>query len=251
MGHIPEEIVMCMSAFLDACYIVRRNDIDSDALSDFDAALRRFFDLRKVFRTLGVRAKGFLLPKQHSLVHYWRQVEDFGTPGGLCSSITESRHITTVKKPWRRSNRYEALGQMLLINQRLDKLAAMHTDFAERDMLPAGHTLPKNTSHQHVPEQSRPNGHDSEDEDEGPVEGDIVMGHVTLAQTCAHQYPRDINELSLHIEEPNLHYLTQVALSQQLNTDRLQRFMPQATPVVLTECDVSTSGPHRHGEAMH
>ncbi|KAJ7362401.1 hypothetical protein DFH08DRAFT_683551, partial [Mycena albidolilacea] len=39
-------------------------------------------------------------------------------------AIPESRHITAVKKPWRRSSRYNALGQMLLTNQRLDKLAA-------------------------------------------------------------------------------------------------------------------------------
>ncbi|KAF8953940.1 hypothetical protein BDZ97DRAFT_1678489, partial [Flammula alnicola] len=45
------------------------------------------------------------------------QVQEFGAPGGLCSSITESRHITAVKKPWRRSSRFEALGQMLITNQ--------------------------------------------------------------------------------------------------------------------------------------
>ncbi|KAH9038559.1 hypothetical protein EDB85DRAFT_1860463 [Lactarius pseudohatsudake] len=217
VGYVPENMVRCMTALLDACYIVRRHDIDIDALNDFDAALRKYFDLREMFRTLGVRRKGFRHPKQHSLVHYRRQVEDFGAPGGLCSSITESRHITAVKKPWRRSNRYKALGQMLLTNQRLDKLAAMHIDFAERDMLPAGRAPPRYTSR--VPNQSRPNGDDSEGEDEGPVEDEVVEGHVDLAQTRARQYPRDIDDLSLHINEPNLHFLTQVALAHQLNTD--------------------------------
>ncbi len=63
-------------------------------------------------------------------------------PGGICSSITESRHITAVKRPWRRSNRYEALGQMLLINQRLDKLAAARVDYVRRGMLAASHDAP-------------------------------------------------------------------------------------------------------------
>ena len=121
---------MCIAAFLDACYIARRQDIDQQALDAFDTALDRFWQLHEVFRTLGVCPKGFKLPRQHSLSHYRRQIEDFGAPGGLCSSITESCHITAVKKPWRRSNRYEALGQMLRINQRLDKLAAMRSDFA-------------------------------------------------------------------------------------------------------------------------
>jgi hypothetical protein len=59
----------------------------------------------------------------------------YGAPNGLCSSITESKHITAVKKPWRWSSHYKALGQMLLINQRLDKLAATHVDFANQGML--------------------------------------------------------------------------------------------------------------------
>ncbi|KIJ16060.1 hypothetical protein PAXINDRAFT_76254, partial [Paxillus involutus ATCC 200175] len=42
----------------------------------------------------------------------------FGAPNGLCPSITESKHITAVKKPWRRSNKHNALGQILRTNQR-------------------------------------------------------------------------------------------------------------------------------------
>ncbi len=42
----------------------------------------------------------------------------------------ESRHITAVKKPWRWSNRYNALSQMLLTNQWLDKLSALRSELA-------------------------------------------------------------------------------------------------------------------------
>lgn len=71
-------------------------------------------------------------------------IRAFGAPNGLCSSITESKHIKAVKKPWRRSSRYQALGQMLLTNQRLDKLAAARVDFQRRGMLKGtclSHTL--------------------------------------------------------------------------------------------------------------
>ncbi|KAJ7902595.1 hypothetical protein B0H14DRAFT_2329344 [Mycena olivaceomarginata] len=88
-----------------------------------------------VFRDLKVRDH-FSLPCQHSVKHYQIKIEDFGAPGGVCSSITESRHITAVKKPWRRSSRHKALSQMLLTNQCLDKLAASRADFIERSMLP-------------------------------------------------------------------------------------------------------------------
>ena len=67
--------------------------------------------------------------------HYIDRIWDFGAPNGLCSSITESKHIKAVKEPWRRSNRFEALGQMLLTNLRLDKIAAARVDFAARGML--------------------------------------------------------------------------------------------------------------------
>ncbi|KAG1871050.1 hypothetical protein C8R48DRAFT_595967, partial [Suillus tomentosus] len=59
----------------------------------------------------------------------------FGAPNGLCSSITESKHIKAVKEPWRQSSHYKALGQMLVTNQRLDKLTASRQDFCAHGML--------------------------------------------------------------------------------------------------------------------
>jgi hypothetical protein len=110
------------------------------ALDALDKALDKFKELREVFRVPGVRPEGFSsLPRMHSIFHYWHHIEDFGAPGRLCSSITESRHITAVKRPWRQSNRHQALGQMLLINQCLDKLAAMRSEFTTHGMLPGRH----------------------------------------------------------------------------------------------------------------
>lgn len=138
-GLVPPDVVKCFAAFLDFCYLVRRNDIDQNDLVKLERALKRFHEHREIFRQTGVRDDQFSLPRQHSLVHYIRNIREFGAPNGLCSSITESRHITAVKKPWRRSNRYQALGQMLLINQRLDKLALARTHYAARGMIPPEH----------------------------------------------------------------------------------------------------------------
>src|ERR1700729_1885028 len=99
-----------------------------------DDALQRFHHHREIFRESGIRMD-FNLPRQHSLIHYPKHIRAFGAPNGLCSSITESKHIKAVKEPWRRSNRFDALSQMLLTNQRLDKLAASRIDFAHRGML--------------------------------------------------------------------------------------------------------------------
>ena len=106
------------------------------------------------------------MPRQHSLVHYHLNIQEFGAPSGLCSSITESRHITAVKKPWRRSSRFDALGQMLLTNQRLDKLNAVRADFISRGMLPLEHQTPVM---------------DDEDDDGGATD-ERVMADVKLAR---------------------------------------------------------------------
>lgn len=134
-GYVHVDITKTLNAFLDFCYIAQRNVLSENSLDALDAALGRFHHYREIFRVSGVRPDGFSLPRQHSLKHYRQHIENFGAPNGLCSSITESKHITAVKKPWRRSSRYEALQQMLTINTRNDKLAAARVDFSSRGML--------------------------------------------------------------------------------------------------------------------
>lgn len=68
-------------------------------------------------------------------MHYADNIRLFGAPNGLCSSITEAKHIVAVKEPWRRTNHYEPLEQILLVNQRLNKLYEMRMDFTNRGML--------------------------------------------------------------------------------------------------------------------
>lgn len=187
-GHVPTEMVQCIGSFLDALYIVRRPDLTEASLAALDTALSKFYKHREIFRTSGVRAKGFNLPRQHSLSKYRHQIEEFGAPGGLCSSITESRHITAVKRPWRRSNRYEALGQMLVTNQRLDKLAASRVDFVDRGMVLPTHSRP-----------TQPKDPDNPDGDEGPVDDARVTGHVILARTRGMWSPDYLTSKSLLI----------------------------------------------------
>lgn len=133
-GHVPRDIVRTFRAFLEFCYLVRRNIITETTLLEIQDALERFHRYREVFKTIGIIST-FSLPRQHSLKHYIHHIRHFGAPNGLCSSITENKHIKAVKEPWRRSSRYKALGQMLLTNQRLDKLAAARIEFTRRGML--------------------------------------------------------------------------------------------------------------------
>nr|GAT44220.1 predicted protein [Mycena chlorophos] len=102
-------------------------------LQAIDDAVERFHRYRKAFRL--IRPDGFSLLRQHAMVHYHPRIEDFAVPNGLCSSITESKHIRAVKRPYRRSNRNQPLGQMLLTNQLLDKLSTARADFTTRGMM--------------------------------------------------------------------------------------------------------------------
>ena len=120
-GFVHVDVIKTLNAFLDFCYIARKDILTEDSLDALDNALRRFHHYREIFRVSGVRPNGFSLPRQHSLIHYRRHIEKFGAPNGVSSLITESKHITTVKKLWCRSSCYEALKQMLTINTRNDK----------------------------------------------------------------------------------------------------------------------------------
>lgn len=133
-GIVPNKMVQCLSAFMNACYIFRRNTISSTALHQAQEFVEAFHRLRDVFIEEGVR-ESISLPRQHALVHYVQLIIQFGSPNGLCSSITESKHIKAVKEPWRRSSRFKALVQMLRCIIRLEKMGALRRQFRERRLL--------------------------------------------------------------------------------------------------------------------
>jgi hypothetical protein len=133
-GHLPQDIVCAFHALLEFCYLVCHNIITEKTLTEIQDALARFHHYHEAFQDAGV-VPTLSLPCQHSLKHYIQLIRLFGAPNGLCSSITESKHIKAVKEPWRCSSHFNALGQMLQTNQQLDKLAALSVDFTRRNML--------------------------------------------------------------------------------------------------------------------
>jgi hypothetical protein len=178
-GLVPEQMVRALSAFLEFCYLVRQSQIDEDVLIEIDAAIERYHIEREIFVEYGIRGD-FNLPRQHALLHYRNLIQMFGAPNGLCSSITESKHIKAVKQPWRRSSRNEPLGQMLLINQRLDKLAAFRVELSSRNML--SNSVNGNPSRSSIPRRApSPTPHvNPAQADAEPVDGLTCEGDVSL-----------------------------------------------------------------------
>jgi hypothetical protein len=167
-------MVRAVSTFTEFCYLARRSQIDETTLKLIDGAIERFHRERDIFIEVGVR-EDFSLPRQHSIIHYSSLIHLFGTPNGICSSITESKHIQAVKKLWRRSNRNHPLGQMLLTNQRLDKLAATRVDFESRGM------LDQRSITQDVPPSHPPPSPIEDDDEVVDALGMTTLGDVKLA----------------------------------------------------------------------
>ncbi|KIJ63554.1 hypothetical protein HYDPIDRAFT_92089 [Hydnomerulius pinastri MD-312] len=237
-GHVPPAMVKCLAAFLDFCYLARRNVISANTLSQLESALARFHVYRQIFIDEGVRESDISLPRQHSLKHYSRSIRLFGSPNGLCSSITESKHIKAVKIPWRRSNRFNALLQMLRTNCRLDKMATIYEAFAARNMM-EGSTLSYTVRVLEGDDPSTPffEAHENNEEDGGPIMGPKVLSSIQLAKTprnfffaiffwflvadlCPNierGYPNTLDDVARDIDQPRLPELTRRFLYDQLN----------------------------------
>ncbi|KAI9430611.1 hypothetical protein H4582DRAFT_2113755 [Lactarius indigo] len=189
-GYVPSAMVRCIAAFMDACYIACRNAINSTFLEHLQDSVETLHQLRTVFIEVGVRTS-LSLPCQHALKHFHRAIHLFGSPKGLCSSITESKHIRVVKEPWQRSNRYHALAQMLKTNSCMDKMAILRQRLEDSGVL-RGLAFPSElgtNNATNVPIDSE----ELEDEDEGVVPG--------KSQNASH--PEFLYALATYIQQPN------------------------------------------------
>ncbi|KAG2116276.1 hypothetical protein DEU56DRAFT_974984 [Suillus clintonianus] len=224
-GHVPQDVVRTFSAFLDFCYIVRREVLMEDDLVQLQDALNNFHQYREVFKTTGVILT-FSLPRQHSMQHYCLMIRRFGAPNGLCSSITESKHIKAVKEPWRRSNRYKALGQMLLTNQRLDKIAAARSDFEARGMLQGSC----------ISDALRGEAGDI-------IDGPTIQAHVDLAANPVSGGARDVSALALDLELPTFPTMLQQFLHDQIHIADPEPpvFDPATAPVFMGRVSLFSS----------
>ncbi|KAF8151423.1 hypothetical protein B0H34DRAFT_822542 [Crassisporium funariophilum] len=204
---VPEGMLHAISAFLNFCYLVRRSQIDKDVLDQIDNAVSRFHHEHQIFIELGIW-DNFLLPRQHALVHYRLMIQMSGAPNGLCSSITKSKHIKAVKQPWRQLSRNHPLGEMLLTNQRIDKMAAARINFESWGMLNStqGNPLPgqRPIPQVHSDAQELAEGVVVEEVDAEDVEGVTLEGDVCLPRHAARGYPKTLAHLSQHLGLPQL-----------------------------------------------
>ncbi|KAF8257450.1 hypothetical protein EI94DRAFT_1774442 [Lactarius quietus] len=158
-GTYKDHLVKWVEMYIMENHVKAQADLILDTLD-------RFHEHCEVFHELSVVPDGFSLPCQHSISHYPFLITQFRAPNGVCSSITESKHKTAVKDAFHQSNQNKPMGQMLVTNQHIDKLAAACIDFASRGMLDGPSVVVSRVSPQ--PEQH------NEELDEAGAVNDIV-----------------------------------------------------------------------------
>ncbi|KAF8130074.1 hypothetical protein K438DRAFT_2135065 [Mycena galopus ATCC 62051] len=72
-GYLPSDMMKCLSAFMEFCYLVHRNAISAPYLTKIQDALDHFHEYRQIFITCGVRPEGalrsFLAPASGHVRH--------------------------------------------------------------------------------------------------------------------------------------------------------------------------------------
>jgi hypothetical protein len=102
-GHVPNDMVECIAVFMEVCYLVCQDDISTADLDLIEKEVSRFHCLWQVFIDTGIH-DGLSLPWQHALMHYPDSIALFGSPNGLCLSITKAKHIKAIKELWWQSS---------------------------------------------------------------------------------------------------------------------------------------------------
>ncbi|KAH9039148.1 hypothetical protein EDB85DRAFT_2072572 [Lactarius pseudohatsudake] len=180
-GYVPNKMLYAVRAFLDFCYIARHNVISEITLTKLEDALAQFLEYRTVFQEEG------------------------------------AKHIKAVKEPWRRSNRNKPLKQILITNQRLDKLMAARIDFTQREMLDRSQLDARLKVMERVQEAfNEQRGKQNAEDPSDVVNDSTILAHVELAKTSYHK--GTVTSITTYIKQPTFPALVQHFLYYQLSS---------------------------------
>ncbi|KAF8259888.1 hypothetical protein EI94DRAFT_1773823 [Lactarius quietus] len=200
-GYIPSMMVHSISAFMDACYIACRNTINLTALELLQDAVETFHKLHDIFIDTGICTM-LPLPCQHALKHFYHSIHLFGSPNGLCSFITKSKHILSTKHTWQRTLHH------------MDKIGLLK-GFCCDDLLADEHEL--------------------DDEDELAIAGetksrDVSEFDVQLATKFQPSYPSRLRTLAAYINQPRFPLVFSQFLYKHCHPEE------QIAPPTIEEC---------------
>ena len=105
------QLLRATRAILDFIYLAQYPCHTSDTLPLLNDALSRFHSNKYIFVDLSIRMN-FNLPKLHSLCHYIKMVQLFGTTDNYTTEYTEQLHIDLAKDAYHATNHKEEYYQM-------------------------------------------------------------------------------------------------------------------------------------------
>ncbi|KAI0776229.1 hypothetical protein BD413DRAFT_469649, partial [Trametes elegans] len=120
-GAACTRLIRATRAILDFLYLAQYPTHTSHTLRQLDNALLAFHANKGIFVDLGIR-EHFKLPKLHSLEHYRRSIELFGTTDNYDTQYSERLHIDFTKDAYRASNRKDEFAQMTTWLERKERV---------------------------------------------------------------------------------------------------------------------------------
>ena len=120
-GASSVRLVRAVRAILDFLYLSQYTTHTTRTLQLLDDALITFHANKQVFVDLGIR-EHFRLPKLHSLDHYRRSIELFGTTDNYDTQYSERLHIDFAKDAYRATNHKDEFAQMTVWLERKEKV---------------------------------------------------------------------------------------------------------------------------------
>ncbi|TFY74926.1 hypothetical protein EWM64_g9086 [Hericium alpestre] len=122
VGWVPNAMLIAIRSILDFIYIAQYPTQDEITLGYLEKALDDFYQHCNVFKQLRIH-KDFDIPKFHSLVHYVKSIQLFGTTDNYNTEMFEQFHIDFAKKAWQASNHQDKRPQMTQWLSRREKVA--------------------------------------------------------------------------------------------------------------------------------
>ncbi|KAI0762223.1 hypothetical protein C8Q74DRAFT_135973 [Fomes fomentarius] len=120
-GTSAAQLVRATRALLDFLYLAQYRTHTTSTLTLLDDALEAFHANKDIIVQLGIRIH-FHFPKLHSLDHYRRSIELFGTTDNYDTQYSERLHIDLAKDAYRATNHKDELSQMTLWLERKEKI---------------------------------------------------------------------------------------------------------------------------------
>ncbi|TBU41221.1 hypothetical protein BD309DRAFT_868732, partial [Dichomitus squalens] len=120
-GQSATRLVRATWAVLNFLYYAQYGTHTTETLRLLDETLVVFHDNKGIFVELGIRTH-FHLPKLHSLDHYCRSIELFGTTDNYNTQYSERLHIDFTKDAYRATNHKDEFAQMTIWLEHKEKM---------------------------------------------------------------------------------------------------------------------------------